>query len=66
MSNEDCNPEEVREKYGDLQKRSMKLFEIAYKKVRKDKWELETKVINQGMEQNSGNSSEESKDEKKE
>merc|ERR1711953_423946 len=50
MANEDCNPEEVREKYGDLQKRSMKLFEIAYKK---------------GMEQNSG-SSEESKDEKKE
>lgn len=51
MSSDDCNPEEVREKYGDLQKRSMKLFEIAYKK---------------GMEQNAGNSSEESKDEKKE
>ena len=34
MANDDCNPEEVREKYGDLQKRSMKLFEIAYKKVR--------------------------------
>merc|ERR1712002_46973 len=41
MSADDVDPEELRTKYNDLQKRSMSLFEIAYKK---------------GMEQNSGSS----------
>merc|ERR1711868_142329 len=54
MSADDVDPEELRTKYNDLQKRSMSLFEIAYKK---------------GMEQNSGSSesseSESKKDESK-
>merc|ERR1711973_875460 len=54
MSADDIDPEELRTKYNDLQKRSMSLFEIAYKK---------------GMEQNSGSSesseSESKKDESK-
>jgi len=54
MSADDVDPEELRTKYNDLQKRSMSLFEIAYKK---------------GMEQNSGSSesseSESKKDEGK-
>jgi len=54
MSADDVDPEELRNKYNDLQKRSMSLFEIAYKK---------------GMEQNSGSSesseSESKKDESK-
>lgn len=57
MNGDDCDPEELRTKYNDLQKRSMGLFEIAYKK---------------GMEQNaregdssSDSSSEEKKDENK-
>merc|ERR1712134_44877 len=54
MSADDVDPEELRNKYNDLQKRSMSLFEIAYKK---------------GMEQNSGSSesseSERKKDESK-
>merc|ERR1712136_360647 len=54
MSADDVDPEELRTKYDDLQKRSMSLFEIAYKK---------------GMEQNSGSSesseSESKKDESK-
>ena len=33
MSADDVDPEELRTKYNDLQKRSMSLFEIAYKKV---------------------------------
>merc|ERR1711972_1114386 len=32
MQSDDIDPEELRTKYGDLQKRSMSLFEIAYKK----------------------------------
>merc|ERR1712003_464162 len=32
MSADDVDPEELRTKYNDLQKRSMSLFEIAYKK----------------------------------
>ena len=34
MQRDDANAEEIREKAGDLQKRSLSLFEIAYKKVR--------------------------------
>ena len=34
MQDDNCDPEELRTKYQDLQKRSMSLFEIAYKKVR--------------------------------
>ena len=34
MNRDDANPDEIREKSGDLQKRSLGLFEIAYKKVR--------------------------------
>ena len=33
MQRDDANAEEIREKAGDLQKRSLSLFEIAYKKV---------------------------------
>jgi len=32
MNREDANPEEIREKAGDIQKRSLSLFEAAYKK----------------------------------
>jgi len=53
MQDDNCDPEELRTKYQDLQKRSMSLFEIAYKK---------------GMEQNqrAGDESSENKDENKE
>jgi len=53
MQDDNCDPEELRNKYQDLQKRSMSLFEIAYKK---------------GMEQNqrAGDESSENKDENKE
>ena len=33
MQRDDADAEEIREKAGDLQKRSLSLFEIAYKKV---------------------------------
>jgi len=53
MQDDNCDPEELRTKYQDLQKRSMSLFEIAYKK---------------GMEQNqrAGDESSENKDDNKE
>ena len=42
MNREDANPEEIREKAGDIQKRSLSLFEAAYKK--KVIWNLESLI----------------------
>ena len=40
MAQEDVDSEELRNKYQDLQKRSMGLFEIAYKKVKLKKFKF--------------------------
>jgi len=42
MQRDDANAEEIREKAGDLQSRSLKLFEIAYKKMSAEKGNSES------------------------
>merc|ERR1711953_385089 len=42
MQRDDANAEEIREKAGDLQKRSLSLFEIAYKKMSAEKGNSES------------------------